>query len=86
MKLKSTFLTQIIDGEIFIVPVGNENFNGMIRGNKTAAFVIDRLKDETTEEEIVDAVFEQYDAPREEIAADVKKCLDSLRSVGAIEE
>lgn len=86
MKLKSTFLTQIIDGEIFIVPVGNEKFNGMIRGNKTAAFVIDRLKDETTEEEIVDAVFEQYDAPREVIAADVKKCLDSLRSVGAIEE
>jgi hypothetical protein len=86
MKLKSNFLTQTIDDTVFLVPVGNGAFNGMIRGNKTTAFLIGQLKNEISEEELIDATCEQYDAPREVIAADVKKCLATLRSVGALEE
>ncbi len=86
MKLKSTFISQDIDDTRFLVPVGAEAFSGIVRGNKTTAFIVDCLKTETTEEQIVDAMCIKYDAPRNVIAADVREILDKLRSIGAIEE
>ena len=47
---------------------------------------MDCLKEETTEEAIVDKMAAKYDAPREEIAADVKEILDTLRKINALEE
>ncbi|MBR3423552.1 MAG: PqqD family protein, partial [Clostridia bacterium] len=70
----------------FLVPVGAESFRGIVRSNKTAAFIIDCLKEETTEEAIVNAMCEKYDAPRERISADVKNVLEKLRSIGALTE
>jgi hypothetical protein len=66
--------------------VGAEAFSGIVRSNKTAAFIVDCLKEETTEEQIVNAMCAKYDAPREEIAADVKEILDTLRKINALEE
>ncbi len=86
MKLKSNFITQNIDETQFLVPLGTEAFSGIVRSNKTAAFIVDCLKTETSEDAIVARMCEKYDAPRERIAADVQKALDSLRSIGAIEE
>ncbi len=86
MKLKSDFITQTIDDTQFLVPVGAESFQGIVRSNKTAAFIVDCLKEETTEEAVVDAMCEKYDAPREVIAADVKEILDTLRRINALEE
>ena len=86
MKLKSSFITQMIDDTQFLVPLGNEAFRGIVRNNKTAAFIVEQLKEETTEEAVVDAMCARYDAPRETIAADVRKALDTLRSINALEE
>ena len=86
MKLKSDFITQVIDDTQFLVPLGKESFHGIVRSNKTAAFIVDCLKEETTAEAIVDAMCEKYDAPRETIAADVAKVLDTLRGIRALEE
>ena len=63
-----------------------EAFSGIIRNNPSAAFIVDQLAEDTTEKKIVDAMCEKYDAPREVIAADVAKIIDTLRSVGAVEE
>ena len=86
MKLKKDFVTQMIDDTQFLVPLGCESFHGIVRSNKTAAFIIDCLKKETCVEEIVDAMCAQYNAPREVIAADVEKVLNTLRSIHALEE
>ena len=86
MKLKANFLIQTIENVQFMVPVGAEAFNGVVRSNETAAFIVDCLKQETTEEKIVDAMCAEYDAPREVIAADVAEILDTLRSINALEE
>ena len=86
MRLKNDFITQVIDDVQYLVPVGEEQFSGMLRNNKTAAFIVDLLKEETTEEAVVNAMSEKYEAPRDEIAADVKEILSTLRSVGALEE
>ena len=86
MKLKSGFITQVIDDTQFLVPVGTEGFSGIVRNNKTAAFIVDCLKEDTTEEQIIDAMCEKYDAPRSTIAADVHDMLSKLRSIGAVDE
>ena len=86
MKLKADFITQDIDDTLFLVPVGAEAFSGIVRSNKTAAFIVNLLKEGTTEEEIIDALYERYDAQREEIAADVREILNTLRDIHALEE
>lgn len=86
MKLKPDFITQDIDDTQFLVPVGAEAFQGIVRSNRTAAFIVDCLQAETTEEAIMDKMREKYAAPREEIAADVKEIIGILRGINALNE
>lgn len=86
MKLKPNFITQQIDGTQFLIPIGGEAFHGIVRSNETAAFIVDMLKNETTEQEIVDAMCREYNAPREVLAADVAEALAKLREINALEE
>ena len=86
MKLKSDFITQTIDNKQFLVPIGGESFQGIVRSNKTAAFIVDCLKEETTEEAIIDAMCKKYDAPRNVITSDVKQILNTLRRINALDE
>ena len=86
MKLKETFITQNIEDTQFLIPVGAEEFRGIARSNKTAAFIVDCLREDTTEEAIVDAMCEKYDAPRELIAGDVAGIIETLRKINALEE
>ena len=86
MKLKDSFITQDVDGIQFMVPLGEESFKGVVRSNPTAAFIVDCLRKETTEEQIVDTACENYDAPRETIAADVAEVLATLRRIEALDE
>ncbi len=85
MKLKKEFITHTSGDEQLMISAGG-SFNGMVRSNKTAAFIIDLLKEDITKEEIVDKMLEVYDAEREVIAADVDKVIDALLSIGAIDE
>ena len=85
MKLKSSFITHASGNEQIMVSVDG-SFSGMVRSNSTAAEIINLLSSEITEEAIVDAMLERYDAEREIIARDVKRVLDSLRSIGALDE
>ena len=86
MRLRPDFMTQEIDGTQFLIPLAGEAFNGIIRSNETAAFIVDQLADDVTEEEIVDRMLKEYDAPRDVIAADVREVIEKLRSVGALDE
>lgn len=85
MKLKKDFITHESDGEQIMVAGSTSVFSGMVRSNRTAAFIVDCLKKETTPEEITDAMAARYDAPRDVIEADVNKIIDKLRSIGAID-
>ena len=86
MKLSPNFLIHVQDDEHLLIPVSDAKFSGVVRGNRTAAFIVDLLKEETTEDAIIDAMCGQYDAPRETIAADVTAILNTLRGIGALEE
>ena len=86
MRLKDTFITQQIEDTQIMISLGGEAFGGMVRSNKTAAYIVDLLGRDTTREEIVDAMCARYDAPRDVIAADVDEVLATLRGIGALEE
>lgn len=86
MKLKEGFITQESDGEQIMVGVANTNFSGIVRSNKTAAFIIDLLKKETTKQDIIDAMLKNYDASSDVIEKDVDNILKELRGIGAIDE
>lgn len=86
MKLKSEYLIQDIENTQYMVSIGNGVTNRIIRNNKTAAFIVNQLQEETTVEKIVEAMCAKYDAPREVIAADVEEILQILRKVQALEE
>ena len=88
MKLKEGFITHDSDGEHIMVAVNEESdkFHGLVRSNKTAAFIIECLKQESTEEQIVDKVMEKYDAAFDTVKTDVHRIIETLRSIQAIHE
>ena len=86
MKLKSEFITQNVEDTQFLVPVGSDAFSGVVRSNRTAAFIVDCLKNETTKDEIVDAMCQRYSVAREVVDQDVERILDFLRKIDAIDE
>ena len=85
MKLKDTFITHTANNEQILVDTSGK-FSGIVRNNKTAAFIVDCLKEETSVEKIIDKVIEEYDAPLEDIKKGVEDVLDTLRKVGALDE
>lgn len=62
------------------------DFNGLIRNNDTANFIFERLLTETTESAIVDAMLEEYDAPRDVVEEDVHRIIAKLREAGLLDE
>ena len=57
-----------------------------VRSNETAGFIIECLEKDTTEAEIVAKMQKMYDGPKEAMERDVKKIIDQLRKIGAIDE
>ena len=85
MKLKQGFITREMYGEHLMVSTTSA-FNGFVRSNATAAFIVECLSEQTYEEEILRKMLEKYDAPAEILEEDINTILDTLRKVGALEE
>ena len=86
MKLKNNFITHEIGDDQIMIATGNTDFNGMVKSNKTAAFIINCLKEDTTREEIISKMMNKYDADKKIIEADVDKILNVLYEIDAVEK
>ena len=86
MKLSKDFILHISDGETILVPAGNAKFSGIVRGNKTLGAVLELLRQDTTEDEIVAAMKKRFDAEEDVLRRDVKKALAALSKIGAIDK
>ncbi len=86
MKLKKEFIAHDTGSESLLVPAGGAGFSGLVKGNKTLGVILDLLKEDTTETEIIAAMSARFDAPEAVIARDVKKALTELRKIGALDE
>ena len=86
MKLDPKYLIHSTGGETLLVPTGNADFAGVVRGNRTLGAILELLKDGTTETELVAALRSRFDAPEGAVERDVARALSELRRIGAIEE
>ena len=86
MKLKKAFITHQTDRESLLVPTGDAGFAGLMKGNHTLGVILELLKQETDEAQIVAAMQARFDASEEVIACDVHRAITALREIGAIEE
>ena len=85
MKLNDKFLIHNDGDTKFVVSTGNTDFNGVARGNESAGFIIDCLRSDTTEDEIVAKMRENWDVSDELARSDVRKIVGQLRDIGAID-
>lgn len=84
MKLNPKFLTHETKGEHITVSTTGTEFNGLIRSNPTAAFIIEALKTDTTERAVVDKLLAKYDVDRATAEKDVANIIGKLRDIGAV--
>lgn len=85
MKLKNEFMTHM-DGENQMMVDVSAKFSGLVRSNKTAAEIVNLLKSETTEENIVSVMQKKYDVSESVLKQDVHRIIETLRNIGAIDE
>ena len=87
MTLNQNFLTQELNGEYYMISTTNTKFNGIVKNNETAGFIINCMKEETTVDNIVEKVIAEYDInDRNKVKEDVIKVIENLREIGAINE
>lgn len=81
MKLRYEFTVRQIAGEYILIPMGKDAlaFSGMISTNPVGALLCEKLKSETDEESLVEAVLEEFEVDRETAQADTREFLELLR-------
>ena len=81
MKIEKEYILREIADDYIIVPVGKTamEFNGMITVNETGAFLWKLLTKETTKEELLHAMLEEYEVSAEEAEADIDEFLQLLK-------
>lgn len=88
MRLKKGFVMHNIGDEYMAVSTGEllQDFYGYVRNNETAADIFRMLQEETTVEEIIDAMHKKYDVEREVLTEDVLELLEKFRESGFLIE
>lgn len=83
MKLKENFITCSPGGQHFLVQVGSGN--ALLQLNDTAAFIVDCLKEDVSEAEIVTRILEKYGISQAVADPAVSRVLTQLVELGALE-
>lgn len=80
MKIKDGFMLREVAGSYVVVPMGKEaaNFNGMITLNEMGAFLWKHLEKDSTREELLAAVLEEYDVTEERALAGIDRFLEKI--------
>ncbi len=88
MKIKEGFVLRTMGDQAVVVSVGSASkiFNGMIKLNETGEFLWHHLTQESTEEEMVEALLHKYDVTEDVAKTDVKAFIETLKKPGIIEE
>ena len=80
IRIDKEYVLRQIGGDYIIVPVGKTalSFNGMITVNETGAFLWERLVEGTTEEELLQALINNYEVTPEIAKDEMKEFLNIL--------
>jgi hypothetical protein len=87
MKIAEGFSLRTIAGNNVVVPVGEKNisFKGMIALNDSGAFLWKLLHSETSEEELLQAMFQKYEIDKAIAKSDIHKFIIILKDAGILE-
>ena len=88
MKNKYIFEKMELDGAIIAVPVGDNtaDFHAVLNLNEEAMRILELLKEDVTEHDIVSKRILEYDATEEQITPLVHSFIEQLRQEGLLEE
>lgn len=88
MKSKYIFEKMELDGEIVAIPVGDNatELHAVLNVNEEAMRILELLREETTEENIVSQLVKEYEGEKEEIATLVSTYIEQLRLEGLLED
>lgn len=86
MNLKYKFEIMELGDQIVAIPVEKSicDFRGVIKMNETSALIFQLLEKETTEQEIVELLEKEYDAPLNVIVDEVKKNIAEFNEKGLL--
>lgn len=81
MKIKKGFVCRAIADQYVVVALGetSKQFNGIIQLNETGAFLFNTLKDEHTEEELLNLMLNEYDVTSEIAKRDIHNFIEILK-------
>lgn len=87
MKRKPDFIHQTVGGENVLVPIGAQvmDMNGIVSLNEVAAHVWGLLGQERTEEELAEAVADEFEVDAATARADVRAFVREIAALGLIE-
>ena len=87
MKLKYTFTVMELDDQIMAIPIGEgaDELHGVVKLNDTAAAIFNKLSEETSEDEIVKSLLEEYDISEDELKNFVHEYVSELSEAGLLE-
>lgn len=85
MKLNSGFIAHDDGNQKLLVSTGATKFSGLVRSNSSAGFIIQCLETETNEDEIIAKMQKKWEVSDEIARRDVRKVVEQLRSIGAID-
>ena len=86
MNIKKDLLKRQIAGETILIPVGKTVYDshGMFALNELGSFLWERLPDAADEEDLVEAVAEEYAVAEETARRDIAEFLNTLREMGIL--
>ena len=86
MKIKDGFMVRKIANQYMAVPVGAraKELHGMIGLNETAAFLWELLKEDRTEEELVQMLLAEYEVEEVQAQRSVKRFREMLKKEGVL--
>lgn len=86
MKIKDGFILRDVAGKKIALPMDDDlDLNMMITLNETGAFLWEMLKEDRTEDALVDALLKEYDVDEPTARKSVGRFLDLLKENGLID-
>lgn len=87
-KIKEGFILREVAGNFIVVPVGaaSVDFNGMITLNEVGAFLWQQLSTGATQEQLCQAVVDNYEITSEQAYRDITDFLNRLSDAKLLKE
>jgi len=87
LKLKEGFLLREVAGQWVVVPLGERvvEFNGIMTLSESGALLWGKLKEGTTEEELLQVLMAEYSVDEDIAKKDIQEFIQSIKDKGLIE-